>query len=334
MARFPYSSAFEPVVSRGDYLEVLTPESHAYDGQIFKVDQVEPIQPFLLDFLLISGVGTTPLAANGGQSNQLPPATMRNYWETDNNILAQWRVDLVDDFFLQLGNPGNAQFGQVAGGVSTFISSRLPRHTVRVRLTTAPATDTLLWTNTNGAIVGGRALSQTPTRKSRLIGLAIYVTAATTVYFGDAAAAGGTAAGNVSKLFGIPFLSNDFIFLSSEQLPKGLRFESGIVFQQTAAVDITITAVVEESNTGIFDGQLDERERAKATHNNEFYSIATRVPSVIVYNPLAVTLATALAEFSGYQISLDPVDKAPVGVKVTGIPLEQIKHSGTVGATD
>lgn len=326
MASFPYDEKFLPVAHETDYIRFLPVSTYP---KVYRVTQVEALQPWILDYLQIPGaLSTGVLAAVGStndKTNDLANTSLLSYFETEDNYFIQWRVDPIDDILLKFG--GNSPFYSTQN-ITTYIGKRLPKHTGTAKIAAAPGTDTLLWKNTTGSRIGGEAAGNTPTRKSRIVGLAIDVAGAVNVRFGDAAVLGGTAANTANYIFQIPFSTADFIFLGRDSLPKDLYFNSGVVAQISAAVQTNITVIVEEDAEGLFGGNLVEEERATSIQSQEFYTWKQEIPVMTVLNPLAVTQASARVSLGGFLFGIVEVDikSLPSGTKITGIPLQRIKR--------
>ena len=327
MASFPYDKDFLPVVHEGDYVRFLPLEN--YKGVVYKIAQVEAMQPWVLDYLQIPGAlpaGVHSLAAVGStndKTNDLANTSLINYFATEEGIFTQWRADPIVDILLKFG--GNSPFFS-RQYVATYIGKRVPSHRANAKISTAPGTDTLLWTNTVGSRIGGEATGNTPNRKSRIIGIAADVAGAVNIRFGDADVGAGTAADSTHYLFQIVFATADSIFLGKDSLPQNLYFEDGVVAQLSAAVGANITVIVEEDAEGIFGGNLLEESRANATQAHEFYTWENEIPVMTILNPLAVSQSTARVTLAGFLFGIIEVPAVPAGAKVTGIPLQRIRR--------
>ena len=204
---FPFATPFLPLVKADDYIKFLPEDT--FKGKTYRIIEVEPIQPFILDFLQISGAlpsGVTALAVAGAansSTSSLGDDIIRQFLETDINIFAQWRVEPLDDILLQLGVPGiqNVLYGTPVA--TTFIQRRLPQHRSRTQMTAVQATDVVLWANTFGTLIGALTRGQTPTRKSRIVGLHVNTTGAVNIFFGDGATAGGATASLTNHIFAL-----------------------------------------------------------------------------------------------------------------------------------
>lgn len=328
MGSFPFDKEFLPVVKPDDYIRFL-PASKLKDT--YRVLQVEPIQPFMIDVLQISEAGVTTLNPNGStgdRTNSLSPENIKKILATDVNTFAQYRLEPLDDILVALSAPGITEpFGATAVA-TTYLSKRLPTHKARVQITTAPGTDTLIWANTSANELAGQISGQSPRRKSRIVGLFIYTDTALTVRFGDASVGAGTAASSANALLQFNFTSApDYISLGRASLPEDLYFSSGIVAQISAAGTVTIVVTVEEDSPGIFGGNLLSRERAVANHQGEIYVWKNIVPGLRVVNPLSIAQTTARIAIAGFLFDITP-ETPPQGLKPIGIPLYRIPRGG------
>lgn len=331
MGTFPYNVPFAPVVSPRDYV-VFMGRGYNIDNT-YLVTGLEPIQPYILDVLLMTGAlpaSVTTLAANGSTNDRtadIGEGTMRNYLQVDNNMFAQYRVSFLDDFLLKLGAPGQANIMYSTVNATTYMHGALIPHRAVSQLTTAPATDTLIWANSSNTSIAGEISGMTPTRKSRLVGLAISCSGATTVRFGDASVGGGTTASAANNTFAIPFVTQDYILLGKDEIPEDLYFNSGLVWQQSQAVTTTVTAIMEEDDVAPFVAQYKLREGVTSIQSNEFFVLEDACPTWKAINPLAVSQGTARVSLAGFQYTL--LEKAaPPGLKPIQIPISSLRHAG------
>jgi len=337
MGSFAYDKEFLPVLKPDDYFVFTPQEPKPYVPGLFKVLEVEPIENFYMDWLQVPGAfaGNPPyvLAANGAagdRTNGMGPDIVQQILQTDKNIMAQWRIEPVDDILVQLGAPGINSPLWSTPVATTYIQKRLAPHHSTVQITTAPGTDTLIWANTKNPDISGSLRGQSVTRKSRIMGISLDFSAATTIYLGDAAVAGGTAASVANHTLGFVFGGAGSTQLGLIDLPDEYYFEKGIVAQQTAAVTTTITVSLEEDNENVFDGTLKFEERSRGNHNHEFYTFGNYVPSAKIVNPLLIGQSTARCMLSGFMYDLDgaTADEVPSGKYINKIPLARIPRQG------
>jgi hypothetical protein len=340
MGSFPFDREFLPVVKSDDYINFL-PKGPGIEAKTFKVNQSEPIQPFLIDALQIANAlppSITTLAANGtanDRTNFLGPEAIRRLLEVDKNAFCQYRVEPMDDILIQLGAPGAQSPLWSTVNATTTISKRLPVSRASTRLTAVQSTDALLWANTKNGDIAGLIAGQSPSRRARIVGLHISIVAAaatTHVTFGDAAVSGGTAASLASAQLDFAFAASAIttLNLGRDSLPEDLFLNSGIVVQQDQANTTRITIVVEEDNGDIFGKRLLFEELADANHSHEFYAYQNQVPSLKVINPQNVSQSTARMIFAGWLFDIESKEP-PSGVKPIGIPLLRLPRLGSSG---
>ena len=333
---FPYDKEFLPIAKFDDFVSFYGRGNKP--SETYQIKGVEVLQPFMIDFLQISGAlptSVTTLAANGSTNDRtgfVPEGTMRNIFQVDSNMFGQWRIQMLDDILLALASPGqaNAMFSTVVA--NTYIQRPLPQHKAKVQLSGGLATDTLIWANSSNVDIAGGIAGQTPTRHSKVIGLMILTTAATTVYFADGNVAGGTLASSANFAFGVVFATADWIFLGPSDLPANLELTSGLVCEQSGSATVTITAVVQEDNIGAFSGQLTYQPNVVNTQNDEFFVLENEVPAMKAINPTSVVQASARMMVAGYQFIIKQI-QAPAGVRPIQIPVAALRHAGSVGSS-
>jgi len=340
MPSFPYDRDFLPLLKVGDYVyfqgqgRSLAPKNG--EGGVFQVQMLEPIQPYMIDTLQISGAlptSVTALAANGSVNDRtgvIPQSTINNILQLDNNVFAQYRVTLLDDILFQLLMPGAGNPLYSTPNASTYIQNPLAPHKSKVQITTAPGTDSLIWANSSNVDLAAGIAGQTPTRHSRIVGLNIQCSGATNVFLGDASAAGGTAATSANSELAFSFSAADWTSLGRDSLPQDLYFNSGVVCQQSAAVTTNITVIVEEDDAAIFSGEVVDRSKAIVNNNAEFFVLEDLSPAMRIINPLSVAQSSARVIFAGFQYVLGNRVTPPAGIRPTQIPIASVTHSGPV----
>ena len=332
MGSFAYDRDFLPVANVGDYVYFIGRGYKAEDT--YRINALEPIQSYMIDILQISGVlpsGVTALAINGTTNDRtgvIPESTTRNILQVDKSTFAQYRVTLLDDILLQLLSPGAGNPLYSTPNVATTMQAHFAPHYAKKQLTTAPATDTLLWANSSNVDLAAGLAGQTPTRHSRIVGLNIQCSAATTLFFGDAGVTGGTAASSANSVFAVSFVTADWITLGRDSLPQDLYFNSGIVFQQSAAVTTNVTVIVEEDNASTASGQVVERSLANITNNREFFVLEDLCPAIRAINPLTIAQASARVVFAGFQYTLTEQAAPSPNIRKIPIPIASITHLG------
>lgn len=299
MAGFAFGyedGGLEPIVQVGENVRLIP----TLAAKFFKVDQIEPIQPRIVDFCgatFINGV----LPANGVSGYTTKGFEMRDAMAVWAGQLARYRVIPLDDIMLVISHVGASNQLYTIRYTETYISKDKPRHARSFYQAGAAAADVLVWTTTNTNEAGRRKA------QIKKIALTEEAGVAGVLRFGDAAAAGGALANAANAVFSFSFNALETIVLHEKECPD-YRFLSGLVYQLTAGT-VRVNVTVEEDNVGPLPNYSD------------VFVWEDKVPWIKVINPESTAAqTTARVIFPGERYVLEEIPKP---AKWTDIPISK-----------
>lgn len=302
MGAFPFRKDFEPIAQVGERLRLLGIGIKKTNVG-FEVLHVEPIQPFIVDFAS-SDFYDGNIPAYGTTGYNTKTYDMENQFSLWDNMLGQYRIELLDDIVLVVKHIGKANQLYSIKNTETYLMKERPRHTVFKRRT-ATDTEAAFWTTTNRTETGrriARIVKAVITNESSSAG---------EVRFGDGDGTGtDAAAANADLSFRIG--ATETLILHEKEIPE-TEFYTGIT-DQVSVQPMRMTLTIEEDYESPFKG----------AHNKELFVFEDNYPSMQAINPLAVAQVTARMLVSGYKYLLKELTTMPL--KAIPVPVSKAQE--------
>jgi hypothetical protein len=280
MGAFPFRKDFEPFAQIGEKVRIL---GVGITEKCYEITHVEPIQPFIVDFASSDFYGGS-IPAHGSSGYNTKSYDMKEEFSLWENMLGQYRIDLLDDIVLEVSHIGSSNRLYGIKYKELYLMKELPRHTVFKR-TTATGTEASVWTTTN--------TTETGRRVARIVKLIISNEAASAgeLRLGDGDGTG-TDASAANADISIEVGAGESVILHRDELPE-TEFYTGITWQ-VSAQPMRLTVTVEEDYASPF----------KSNHNRELFVFEDNYPYMRCINPLAVAQTTARMLVSGFKYML------------------------------
>lgn len=291
MEGFPYAEVFAPIARVGNNIRLIGAGHKKYFSDFFKVLHVEPIQPFIVDFVATAFYGAV-IPANGSAGYDTSDYKMGDEMELPDYVLGQYRVQCIDDILLRIGHDAARQILYDTKGVTTYLSKYKPRHT-RTERPTVINTEDLIWLVSNNAEAGRRVA------QLKKVWLRNEAAAAGEVRFGDGDGTGTDAsAANADLSFSVG--AGESVAIGEDEIPS-VKFFTGIT-HQVGVQPVRISIEVEEDNLGIF----------KEAQSAEIFVWEDDVPYIRAINPNETyALPAARILLSGYKMLCERLDVKP-----------------------
>ena len=299
MGAWAFRKDFEPIVRCRDNVRL---HAKTLPGTHYEVvAPPEPVQPFIVDFVSTDFYGAV-IPAYAATGYDTKPYEMNTELELPELVFGQWRIELLDDFVIEVGHVGAKDVLYDTKHVGTYLSKELPRKTAFKRQAAADTEELILdiVDNVHGGARVGRIVK---------LNLAEEVGAAAIVRFGDGDGTGTDAAAAAADM-SLRIGANESLTLHEEEIPD-VKFFTGVTWQISAGT-VRATITVEEDNLNPFKGNL----------NRELFTFGDKyVPNFKPINIQAVTLARAAILIAGYKFKLAEVAKPK---EWTDIPIGKV----------